>query len=1254
MDSSLPNRAPSTLQDLPRADNTSDPNEISHPQSETQDDDLKDQLFEASLEGDEETVRSLLGRGVDPSSTRNGQGANCLHAAAQNGHETIASLLVAHGADVRSQAPQGWTVLHSAAMGDSKAIVRLLVDHGAAVSAVLINNDTALHIAAREGHADAVEALVEKGADILSRGNMGLTSLHIAAGAGHELTAKRLLDRCVQVPMQSGATPAEGGNDSGGIAKLRADLLSSRTKDGVTAVHMAAGKGHVAATKLLLTYGADPLVTDNEGNDSIRWALRSRHLPVIEAILQARGADLSTSSNPGSVPVPIWPPILRLLAFAGDESSVSLLLKNGVKDSADEEKGWTALLIAAAAGHEAIVRFLLEYGGDISCAARDGHTVLYGAAEGGHEGVVKILLEHGAKSTRLVSQDTGDGPDARTPLYAAAKAGHERVVEILLERGSIDEEQAAVALFAAVEEGQERVVRSLLDWGAVTSVKTGYGTNGLHLAATRGDDRILELLLDSGLRSAANRDGMTPLHFAASRGHEACARALLQREPQSIDETADGKTALHLAAEKGHEGVVRLLLAKGIDHSALDRDGWSAADTARREGHEDLAKLLFGYRAHVPEAVMLTEDLAARLQARALRSEHQHQPLPDASNYVRLLVLDAAGPDEEIISGTLKIVCLDDSPQYVALSYAWGEPKFDYRIVCDGCEMLVTGGLYGAMRRLRRMTQRIFWIDQICINQVDEGEVTQQVGIMSRIYSQARSVYIWLGEHDETTDEGLSMARFVVDSSAKTDGQQSNLGIPEFWLHQKPGLSREKTWASWARLYGKLWFSRLWVVQEYVCARDHRIFCGDFEIPKKLFLSALLTKKGLKISVTPIDPILSGAGALGSVSNLESMEALRENRQSYAYTLIISLTARFGCSNPRDKIFALLGLLPDDPGRPKSEYSLPMRDVYQRFAKYFIGAGLGDIILGFSGLDHADPSLKLPTWCPDWSLGNGKRVLQMKGYDAAGSLTTRVTLNQENPELVTVDGCLVDIIAGLGPVLNGNGRFLEMWRDYFAWFTSSKHLIEHATESRYSSDPDPLQLWCRLITTLSNETPDDRTTQSYLEFHKEVTEEARELEGWNVEEYYAPYDNSSAQEISCDLSRGDPNDECQANRSDNDKRHKTGQYEDKDAQEAGKPSEKEMQKPRPIFRVPNMACLVQLGGWFDRRVCLTQAGYLGMVGKHAQIGNHVAVFFGIRSVKLLHKQGDVFQNIGGVSLLDLENEDISGMVRSGPTDIVIC
>ena len=71
-------------------------------------------------------------------------------------------------------------------------------------------------------------------------------------------------------------------------------------------------------------------------------------------------------------------------------------------------------------------------------------------------------------------------------------------------------------------------------------------------------------------------------------------------------------------------------------------------------------------------------------------------------------------------------------------------------------------------------------------------------------------------------------------------------------------------------------------------------------------------------------------------------------------------------------------------------------------------------------------------------------------------------------------------------------------------------------------------------------------------------------------------------------------------------------------------------------------------------MCLTQSGYLGLVGQHAQVGDPITIIFGFSSVRVLHKHGDYYQNVGIADLFDLKDEDILSMVSSGPTDIILC
>jgi ankyrin repeat protein len=58
-----------------------------------------------------------------------------------------------------------------------------------------------------------------------------------------------------------------------------------------------------------------------------------------------------------------------------------------------------------------------------------------------------------------------------------------------------------------------------------------------------------------------DRDERTALHLAARRGHEAVVLLLLEKGVNAHAEDRDGKTALHLAVSKGLDAAAQLLKA---------------------------------------------------------------------------------------------------------------------------------------------------------------------------------------------------------------------------------------------------------------------------------------------------------------------------------------------------------------------------------------------------------------------------------------------------------------------------------------------------------------------------------------------------------------------------------------------------------------------------------------------------------------------------------------------------------------------
>jgi hypothetical protein len=97
------------------------------------------------------------------------------------------------------------------------------------------------------------------------------------------------------------------------------------------------------------------------------------------------------------------------------------------------------------------------------------------------------------------------------------------------------------------------------------------------------------------------------------------------------------------------------------------------------------------------------------------------------------------------------MVTMGAYPAYQALSYCWGSSDLSVELRCDGCTVMISpnlaeglGRLHLYARRRGRKSPPLYWIDQICINQQDDIERTQQVRMMRDIYQQSTDTIIWL------------------------------------------------------------------------------------------------------------------------------------------------------------------------------------------------------------------------------------------------------------------------------------------------------------------------------------------------------------------------------------------------------------------------------------------------------------------------------------------------------------------------------
>ena len=179
-------------------------------------------------------------------------------------------------------------------------------------------------------------------------------------------------------------------------------------------------------------------------------------------------------------------------------------------------------------------------------------------------------------------------------FFTAIKRDHGNTVEAVL-RGGFDpntvDEQGNPALVLALRIGSYEAALVLLDSPRLNpDAANPLGENALMMACLRGQQSMAERLFKRG--AAVNRDGWTPLHYAASGEDERIVAWLLDRGADIEATSATGNTPLMMAAQYGASASVDALLTKGADVNRLNQLNLSAADVAAQAGRDSLALLL--------------------------------------------------------------------------------------------------------------------------------------------------------------------------------------------------------------------------------------------------------------------------------------------------------------------------------------------------------------------------------------------------------------------------------------------------------------------------------------------------------------------------------------------------------------------------------------------------------------------------------------------------------------------------------------
>lgn len=452
-------------------------------------------LVDAAKRSDTDAVRRLLAQKADVNTTH-GDGTTALHWAAHRDDAELASLLIAAGANVNAPNDVGATPLWAATSNRGTAAVEVLLRAKANPNLALPSGETPLMTASRSGDLRAVTLLVAAGASVNAREHArGQTALMWAVSQQHSDVVKVLVDARADVHLRSNVRPQvvnRGGDGNNSLTSANPPDIFTIPQGGYTALLFAARQGDLESTRTLLAAGANANDTAPFGLSALTLAAHSGNGPVARLLLE-RGAD---ANAPGVGYTALHAAILRgdlplvtaLLDHAADPNTPVLEASYARRNSADYQLpkamiGATPLWLAARFHEPDMIRTLADRGANARVVMKDGSTIVMAGVLGG------------SRRNRVAGSFVEEPADADQGLLAS--------------------------------------VRSAVAAGADVTGANAAGDTALHLAAARGQDAVVQLLVENGASvDARNKKHETPLALAESGG--AGPRAAVRRSTAAL------------------------------------------------------------------------------------------------------------------------------------------------------------------------------------------------------------------------------------------------------------------------------------------------------------------------------------------------------------------------------------------------------------------------------------------------------------------------------------------------------------------------------------------------------------------------------------------------------------------------------------------------------------------------------------------------------------------------------------------------
>jgi ankyrin repeat protein len=276
-------------------------------------------IFEAIKDGNLEVIKKLIKAGADVN-IQDEIGDTPLFLAVDNiQYDTVVELLKIENIDVNIQNKDKCTALMLASIDGSLDIVLKLLEHkNINLNIEDVDGNTALMISVREGHLEIAKALIEANAEVNIKNNKKETAITLIIeyydfNISHDNLNELNEFDVLKLLLQNGANPNilykyyDDDDDY--------DSFSDETE---TPLINASVEEYIDVVKLLLDYGADIRIKDDDGYDAFDNACLYNSISVVEEFIKRYDIGCFSKTMP-----------LKLASAHKNTKVVQILLKNG-------------------------------------------------------------------------------------------------------------------------------------------------------------------------------------------------------------------------------------------------------------------------------------------------------------------------------------------------------------------------------------------------------------------------------------------------------------------------------------------------------------------------------------------------------------------------------------------------------------------------------------------------------------------------------------------------------------------------------------------------------------------------------------------------------------------------------------------------------------------------------------------------------------------------------------------------------------